>query len=58
MCWATRAAEAPQTGRLHTALMPLHAAQPAPHAAVCHHSLVARAPVLVGDDARAERSRW
>ena len=57
MCWATVAAEAPQTGRLHTALMPLHAAQPAPHAAVCRHRLAAKAPVLVGDDARAEQIR-
>jgi len=56
MCWATRAAEAPQTGHQHTALMPLH--QPAPRAAVSHHLLAAKAPVLVGDDPRAERSPW
>jgi len=58
MCWATRAAEATQTGRLHTALMPLHAAHPAPHAAMCHHHFAARAPVLFGGDARAEWSHW
>ena len=38
--------------------MPLHAAQPAPRAAVNHHHLAAMAPVLVGGDARAERSHW
>ncbi len=38
--------------------MPLHAAQPAPHAAVSHQHLAARGPVLVGGDAGAERSHW
>ena len=39
MCWATQAAATPQTGHPHTAPLPLHAVQPALHAALYHAHL-------------------